>query len=154
MIISSVYLIIPSSALYYATNVYKTAMECSSCMALYLMFMIYYFLFVGVRHILLCMMLPCIKKPQRLVDVSNIVYVVVDLFYVVVLTVWGGICIFSDEAITCKDSAIIDLMNWWILSMVCLLYGLIYSLLLCIGLASLPFILIFWCYYLNQVRNV
>jgi len=82
------------------------------------------------------------------------VYVVVDLFYVVVLTVWGDICIFSDEAITCKDSAIIDLMNWWILSMVCLLYGLIYSLLLCIGLASLPFILIFWCYYLNQVRNV
>ena len=81
-------------------------------------------------------------------------YVVVDLFYVVVLTVWGGICIFSDEAITCKDSAIIDLMNWWILSMVCLLYGLIYSLLLCIGLTSLPFILIFWCYYHMQVRNV
>jgi hypothetical protein len=123
-------------------------------MALYLMLMIYYFLFVGIRHILLCMMLPCVKRPQRLVDVSNIVYVVVDLFFVVVLSIWGAMCIFSEEAITCKDSTTIDLMNWWILSMVCLIYGMIYSLLLCIGLASVPLILIFWCYYHMQVRNI
>jgi len=61
--------------------------------------------------------------------------------------VWGSTCIFSDEAIKCKDSAVTDLMNWWILSMVCLIYGMIYSFLLCVGLATLPLILICLCYY-------
>lgn len=45
-------------------------------------------------------------------------------------------------------------MRWWILSTCCLIYGWVYSALLCIGLAGVPLILVFWCFYKMQMSEI
>ena len=80
-------------------------------------------------------------------------YIGFDLFIVVVLTVFGGMCLFTEVTMNCKSSNPL-LLEWWIISMCMFVYGVVYSLLLCIGLTSLPFILIFWCFYSMQMRDI
>ena len=79
-------------------------------------------------------------------DVSNLLYVGLDVFLVVILTVYGTQALFDEQAMDCRNHSN-ALMQWWVVSVCCLLFGWIYSGLLCLGLASMPLVLVFWCFY-------
>ncbi len=88
-----------------------------------------------------------IKRPQRVRDLSNILFIVVDLFIVVISTIYGTKALFWTTGINCRDNGDPITFKWWVISVLCLVYGWVYSVLLCIGLTSLPLIIVFWCFY-------
>ena len=79
-------------------------------------------------------------------DVTNLIYIVIDVFLVVTLTVYGTQALFDPQAMDCRLNSP-TLMQWWVICVCCLLFGWVYSGLLCLGLASMPLILVFWCVY-------
>lgn len=115
-------------------------------MYMYLQYALYYFAFVSIRHTGVCIAVACARRPQKVMDMSNLINIGMDVFLVVLLTVFGTQVLFGEDAKQCSYQSE-SLMKWWILSTCCLIYGWVYSALLCIGLAGLPLILVFWCFY-------
>lgn len=100
--------------------------------------------------VLLCF----VKKSQRVSDGSYIVFLVCDTAIVILLTVYGTNAVFLGQGIACRDNGQPENFRWWVVSLICLLYGMAYSFLLCIGLTSLPFIILFWCFYRMQMNEI
>lgn len=120
--------------------------ECSRELVYFLDYFIAYLFFVTTRHMVILFLLFCVKRPQRLRDFAFIVYIVLDIFFVMILTTYGTTIIFSDEALNCRQGSDYQL-RWFVMSMFCLIFGWIYSVFLCIMLASAPIIVAFWCFY-------
>lgn len=116
-------------------------------MGRYLVLQDVYFAFVACRHMGVVVCLCFVKRPQRVRDLSNILFIVIDLFIVVIATVYGTKALFWTSGINCRDNGNPDTFKWWVISVLCLVYGWVYSVLLCIGLTSLPLIIVFWCFY-------
>ena len=138
---------------YFTKDDREAAFACSQNMQRYLVYSLYYFLIVSIRHLLPVLLLPCTTKPQRLMDICNILYLAVDVFVVVLLTVYGTQALFNEVAMECRYEST-ELMRWWVVSVCTLLFGWVYTTLLCIGLASLPLICLFWCFYKMQISEI
>jgi len=115
-------------------------------MALYLTYSMYYFIHASIRHFLICLLTPFVKRPQRLMDVSNFIYIAEDVLVVVALTVFGSQAIFDDKTMECRETSQ-AMLYFWVICVCVLVFGWVYSSLLCFGLASIPLILVFWCFY-------
>lgn len=148
-----IYLLIGLGINHATKEIREEAISCYYPMAEYLTISLYYFMFVSLRHLLICLLVPCSRKPQRLMDVSNLVYIGLDVFLVTILTVYGTQALFDQSAIDCRYQSN-ALMQWWVICVCCLLFGWIYSALLCLGLASMPLILVFWCFYQMQMSEI
>lgn len=94
------------------------------------------------------------KKPQRVRDLSSIFFIGIDLFVVVIMTIYGTKSLFSGPGVLCRDNGDPDTFKWWVISVCCLVYGWAYSVLLCIGFTSLPLIIVFWCFYRMQMQEI
>lgn len=123
-------------------------------MGRYLIVKVVYFAIVSFRHMAVVVLLCFAKKPQRVRDISSILFIVFDLCTVTILTVYGTKSLFSPEGLACRDSGGANNFRWWVISVCCLVYGWAYSVLLCIGLTSLPLILVFWCFYRMQMTEI
>lgn len=96
----------------------------------------------------------CSKRPQKFRDLSNICFIMIDLFLVVILTVYGTNALFGESGLECRDNGDPNTFKWWVISVCCLVYGWVYSLLLLVGLTSLPLIIVFWCFYRMQMSEI
>jgi type II secretory pathway component PulF len=76
------------------------------------------------------------------------------MFLVVLVTGYGTKALFEDSGIECRDNNDPNTFKWWVISVITLVYGWGYSLLLLIGLTSLPLIIIFWCFYRMQMSEI
>lgn len=123
-------------------------------MGRYLVLQDVYFALVTTRHMFVVVLLCFAKKPQRVRDLSSIFFIVIDLFMVTVMTVYGTKSLFSPTGLACRDTGSPDNFKWWVISVCCLIYGWAYSVLLCIGLTSLPLIIVFWCFYRMQMTEI
>lgn len=123
-------------------------------MGRYLMLQDVYFAFLTTRHLGVAVLLCFAKRPQKVRDLSSILFIVIDLFLVVVMTVYGTKALFDQNGLTCRDNGDPNTFRWWIISVCCLIYGWIYSVLLCIGFTSLPLIILFWCFYRMQMNEI
>ena len=84
-----IYFMISGSVAYLTRDTNHDAFECSQDMYMYLQYALYYFVFVSIRHLCICVAIPCAQRPQSLMDKSNLVYIGMDVFLVVLLTVFG-----------------------------------------------------------------
>jgi hypothetical protein len=84
-----IYLLIALGINHFTKEIRQEALDCYEPMATYLTMTLYYFMIVSLRHLLIGLLVPCAKRPQRLMDVSNLVYIGADVFLVVILTVYG-----------------------------------------------------------------
>jgi hypothetical protein len=132
----------------------EAAFACDPDMGQYLILQAVYFGFVAARNFAIVVLICYAKRPQRVRDLSNIAAIVVDLFIVVCATIYGSFSLFSPNSLFCRDNGNPDTFCWWIISMLCLVFGWIYTVLLCIGLTSLPLIIIFWCFYRMQMTEI
>lgn len=113
-----------------------------------------YFGAVAMRHFGVVVLLCFASRPQRVRDLSNILFIVIDIVVVTMATVYGTKALFEDHGLACRDNGDPNTFNWWVISCCLLIYGWIYSFLLCIGLTSLPLIIVFWCFYRMQMSEI
>jgi hypothetical protein len=113
-----------------------------------------YFAFVVVRNMMVVTVLCFAKRPQRVRDISNIVFLTMDIGMIPILSVYGTKSLFAETGTFCRDNGNPTTFKWWVISVCCLIYGWVYSVLLCIGLTSLPLIIIFWCFYRMQMTEI
>ena len=131
------------------------AKGCSHEVHKYLTYCALYFGFAALRQFVVCLLIPCTSKPQRLRDLANIVFIAIDIFLFTSITIYGTKIMFSDATKSCREGDVgADLLMMWIFSFCCLIYGWIYCLLLCCGLTTLPLIMIFWCVYRMQMNEI
>jgi hypothetical protein len=123
-------------------------------MGRYLILQTVYFAFVSARNLCVVSVACLAKRPQRVRDLSNILFIVLDLFLVILPTVYGTLALFQPYGLYCRDNGNPETFRWWVISVLCLVYGWVYSVLLCIGFTSLPLIVVFWCFYKMQMSEI
>ena len=123
-------------------------------MGRYLMIQAVYFGVIASRHFGVVVMLCFSARPQRVRDLSNILFIIADIAAVPLMSVYGTKALFMEQGVYCRDNGNPNTFNWWVISCCLLCYGWIYSFLLCIGLTSLPLIIVFWCFYKMQMSEI
>ena len=116
-------------------------------MGQYLVFASVYFGIAAARNMFVAAALCFSKRPQRIHDISVVFSILFDAAIVTIMTVYGTKSLFSPEGIICRDNGDPNTFKWWVIGCCCLVYGWAYGVLLCVGLTSLPLVIIFWCYY-------
>ena len=79
--------------------------ECSREIVYFLDYFIAYLFFVTARHMLILVLLFFVRRPPRLRDFAFMVYVIIDIFFVMILTTYGTTIIFGEEALACRQGS-------------------------------------------------
>lgn len=132
----------------------KVVFACDQDLGKYLIFNCIYFSFLSARNFGVAVLLCRSNKPQVIRDWSSVIFLLTDAVLVSLMTLYGLKNLFEPEGLICRDNGEPETFQWWVISCVCLVIGLIYSALLCVGFASVPLIVIFWCYFKLQMEEL
>ena len=135
----------------YAESQYE---DCGQDVKKYMNFCMFYFGVCACRQLIIVVLICFTKKPQRTSDAANTLFIAFDAIFVSSITFWGTTVLFDEESDGCRNSGDNWVILMYIFSILCLLYGWIYVILLCCGMTSLTLLLIFWCCYRRQLSSL
>mmetsp|Transcript_14935 Transcript_14935/g.20241 ORF Transcript_14935/g.20241 Transcript_14935/m.20241 type:complete len:127 (+) Transcript_14935:1046-1426(+) len=113
-----------------------------------------YFGVCACRQLVIVVLISFTAKPQKTNDVAQAIFIAFDAIFVSTITIWGTTVLFDEESDGCRNSGDNWVILMYIFSILCLLFGWVYVILLCCGLTSVPLLLIFWCCYHRQLNNM
>jgi hypothetical protein len=128
---------------------------CDIDLANYLIIQGFYMSIISARNLSVLVTL-CLtkKKPQRVKDISNIIFVCIDLLIIPIATVYGTKTLFNKPGLACRDNGDPNTFNWWVISLLFLIFGWVYSIFLALILTSVPLLIFFWCFYQMQLSEI
>ena len=87
-----------------------------------------------------------VKKPEKIRDLSSLLFRLADLLTVALLLIYGEKAVFSQEVVACRDNGNPDTFKWWVVSVSCFAYDAVLLVYIVISLVSMPLTLLFWCF--------
>lgn len=131
----------------------QRALNCEKDFFNLMNYTIYYLEFMVVRHGLLVFILPWVKDPMKFRNYVYWGYAVIDSFFITALTIWGSMTLFRKDIMLCRKEQK-EMLRWWNLCLMSMMFGWFYSALLLIAVPSMCIVAIFTCYYQQQMRHL
>jgi len=149
-----IYSVITISIGFVINKMQAAVFACDTDLGRFLFLFEVYFGFCATRNLVVIVLLCFCKKTHTVRDGSYITFLIADTVLIILLTFYGTKAVFLGPGLHCRDNGQSATFRWWVISCICLIYGMAYTCLLCIGLTSLPCIILFWCFYRMQMNEL